>query len=69
MSRLVLISIAVVYLTIGLFVSGVLDDYDHGPDPMAVLLWPVLTIIIVLLVIVWGIYKLGKKIGDLIFGR
>lgn len=69
MSKLTLILIVATYLMVGIFVGGVLDDYGNGPHPLAVLLWPLLLIGMILFGIIDFLYRLGKKLGDMLFGR
>lgn len=64
MSKYAVLGLVVLYCLIGIFVSGVLDD--SCPSPLLMLFWPLVIAILILLLIVGGIFELGKKVGDML---
>lgn len=64
MSKYVVLGLVVLYLLIGVFVSGVLDD--DSPNVLLMIFYPFVIAVIVLVFIVDGIFELGKKLGDML---
>ena len=72
MSNIILLTIgiflALVYVLIGLFISGAADAYsydnDNRPSSICVFLWPMLLVAAICLIFIEKSYELGKKLAD-----
>jgi uncharacterized protein YneF (UPF0154 family) len=53
-----------VYLTIGVFICGIINEEWQKLDMITVLSWPILVILFIVLGIINGVYELGQKLHD-----
>lgn len=53
-----------VYLTIGVFICGIINEEWQKLDMITVLSWPILVILFIVLGIINCAYELGKKLHD-----
>lgn len=53
-----------IYMAIGIFFAGFLDEDEPGWRVIIVLLWPILVTTIMTILIVSAIYEFGRKLHD-----
>lgn len=53
-----------IYLTIGIFICGIINEEWQKLDMITVLSWPILVILFIVLGIINGAYELGQKLHD-----
>lgn len=53
-----------IYLTIGIFICGIINEKWHKLNMIIVLFWPFFVILFIILSIINGAYELGQKIRN-----
>ena len=53
-----------IYLTIGIFICGIINEKWQKLNMIMVLFWPFFVILFIILSIINGAYELGQKISD-----
>ena len=67
MQKMMIIIIVIVYLLIGTFTSGFLQEEWKGPSMILILLWPLVLFLYMIFSFIYVIYELGKKLKKKLF--
>lgn len=62
--KIIIFICLLIYLVIGLFICGIINEEWQKPDMCTILFWPIVVILFIVLGIVNGIYELGQKLHD-----
>ena len=67
MQKVIVIIVIFVYILIGMFASGFIQEDWEKPSIMLMILWPLVLFLYVLFSLVNVAYELGKKMKDKLF--
>ena len=67
MQKMMIIIIVIVYLLIGTFTSGFLQEEWKSPSMILILLWPLVLFLYMIFSFIYVIYELGKKLKKKLF--
>ena len=67
MQRTIIIIVAIIYLLIGIFVSGFIQEKWERPSMILILLWPLVLFLYMIFGFMYVIYELGQKLKEKLF--
>lgn len=67
MQRMIIIIVAIVYLSIGIFASGFIQEKWERPSMVLILLWPLVLFLYMIFGFMYVIYELGQKLKEKLF--
>ena len=67
MQRMIIIIVAIVYLLIGIFASGFIQEKWERPSMILILLWPLVLFLYMIFGFMYVIYELGQKLKEKLF--
>ena len=67
MQRMIIIIVAIVYLLIGIFVSGFIQEKWERPSMILIFLWPLVLFLYMIFGFMYVIYELGQKLKEKLF--
>ena len=67
MQKVIIIIVAIIYLLIGIFASGFIQEKWERPSMVLILLWPLVLSLFILFGVMDVAYDLGKKLKEKLF--
>lgn len=67
MHRMIIIIVAIIYLLIGIFASGFIQEKWERPSMVLILLWPLVLSLYMIFGFMYVIYELGQKLKEKLF--
>lgn len=67
MDRMIHIIVAIIYLLIGIFASGFIQEKWERPSMVLILLWPLVLFLYMIFGFMYVIYELGQKLKEKLF--
>ena len=67
MQKVIIIIVAIVYLLIGIFASGFIQEKWERPSMVLILLWPLVLFLYMIFGFMYVIYELGQKLKEKVF--
>lgn len=67
MERMIHIIVAIMYLLIGIFASGFIQEKWERPSMVLILLWPLVLFLYMIFGFMYVIYELGQKLKEKLF--
>lgn len=67
MQRMIIIIVAIIYLLIGIFASGFIQEKWERPSMVLILLWPLVLFLYMIFGFMYVIYELGQKLKEKLF--
>lgn len=67
MERMIHIIVAIIYLLIGIFASGFIQEKWERPSMVLILLWPLVLFLYMIFGFMYVIYELGQKLKEKLF--
>lgn len=67
MQKVIIIIVAIIYLLIGIFASGFIQEKWERPSMVLILLWPLVLFLYMIFGFMYVIYELGQKLKEKLF--